>query len=164
VVLVGIGKNFDFKAVQAELDRQLKTAPRAKEARNSLKNGGYFIQVETAQQAAEVANLKAPEHMEVIAKDADKIADMVDNVGAIFVGPYTPEPIGDYVAGPNHVLPTGGTARFFSPLGVDAFLKASNVLTYDEAAFRKAAAHVITLAESEGLPAHAEAIRVRGKK
>lgn len=161
VVLVGIGAKFDFDAVERELARQLKLAPRRKQAESSLKTGGLFIRAQTPAQAAEVANMKAPEHMEILAQNPEKIADMVDRVGAIFIGPYTPEPIGDYVAGPNHVLPTGGTARFFSPLGVAAFLKASNVLTYGEAAFRRAAPHVIEFAESEGLFAHAEAIRVR---
>lgn len=161
VVLVGIGKDFDLQAVEWELEAQLQDAPRARQARQSLQRGGFFIRVSTATAAAEVANLKAPEHVEILAAGAEKIADAINNVGAIFIGPYTPEPIGDYVAGPNHVLPTGGTARFFSPLGVDAFLKASNVLTYNRTEFEKAAPHVITLAESEGLPAHARSIRVR---
>ncbi|MBX7245702.1 MAG: histidinol dehydrogenase [Candidatus Sumerlaeaceae bacterium] len=161
VVLVGIGARFDFEAVGKELAAQLKTAPRRAQASKSLRNGGIFIRVRTRDEAAEVANLKAPEHMEILTKVPAKIADKVDNVGAVFLGPYTPEPIGDYVAGPNHVLPTGGTARFFSPLGVDDFLKASNVLEFDRAGFDRAAGHVITLAETEGLSAHAEAIRVR---
>lgn len=160
VVLVGIG-DFSFDDVKAELERQLATAPRAAQARHSLETGGIFIHVETREQAIEVAELKAPEHMEILTDNPAEIADQVNNVGAIFVGPYTPEPIGDYVAGPNHVLPTGGTARFFSPLGVDAFLKASNVLTYTREAFLQAAPHTITLAESEGLHAHADSIRKR---
>lgn len=164
VVLVGIGADFNFKAVEKELEHQLGTAPRAAQARSSLQSGGIFIRVDTVDQAVEVAELKAPEHMEVLTRDAAAVADRVNNVGAIFVGPWTPEPVGDYVAGPNHVLPTGGTARFFSPLGVDAFLKASNVLTYDEKAFRKAAPHIVNLAQSEGLSAHAEAVRVRLEK
>jgi histidinol dehydrogenase len=147
--------------VEWELEAQLQGAPREKQARKSLEHGGIFVRVQSAEDAVEVANLKAPEHLEILAADAEKLADGIDNVGAIFIGPYTPEPIGDYVAGPNHVLPTGGTARFFSPLGVDAFLKASNVLTYNRTSFQAAAPHVITLAESEGLHAHANSIRVR---
>lgn len=160
VVLVGIG-DFDFAAVEQQLEQQLSTAPRAQQARRSLETGGIFIQVDSPELAVEVAEIKAPEHMEVMTANPDPIVDSVGNVGAIFVGPYTPEPIGDYVAGPNHVLPTGGTARFFSPLGVDAFLKASNVLKFSREAFDRAAPHTICLAESEGLSAHAQSIRVR---
>ncbi len=160
VVVVGIG-DFDFTAVESELQMQLAKAPRAVQARKSLENGGIFVQVQSRQEAVEVADLKAPEHMEIFTEKPEEIADHVRNVGAIFVGPYTPEPIGDYVAGPNHVLPTGGTARFFSPLGVDAFLKASNILTYSKQAFEEAAPHTICLAESEGLFGHADSIRIR---
>lgn len=161
VVLVGIGKKFDFEAVHKEVRRQLRGAPRAEQAKSSFINGGFFIRVENATQAIEVAEMKAPEHLEILAENAEEIANGINNVGAIFLGPFTPEPIGDYVAGPNHVLPTGGTARFFSPLGVDAFLKASNVLKFDIDSFLEAAPHVITLAESEQLFAHANAVRIR---
>jgi histidinol dehydrogenase len=164
VVLVGIGKAFDLAAVEWELEAQLQGAPREKQARRSLEHGGIFVRVASEEEAVEVANLKAPEHLEILTRIAERVADKIDHVGAIFIGPYTPEPIGDYVAGPNHVLPTGGTARFFSPLGVDAFLKASNVLTYNRHSFDAAAEHVITLAESEGLYAHANSIRVRLEK
>ncbi len=160
VVVLGIG-NFDFAALEQELEKQLLSAPRAAQAKQSLETGGIFIQVETREQAIELAELKAPEHMEILTQRPEELADGVNNVGAIFIGPYTPEPIGDYVAGPNHVLPTGGTARFFSPLGVDAFMKASNVLTFSREAFEDAAQHTIALAESEGLAAHDESIRVR---
>ncbi len=160
VVLVGID-NFDFKAVELELEKQLLKASRADQARRSLEFGGIFVHVETRQQAAEVAEMKAPEHMEILTENPAELAAAVSNVGAIFIGPYTPEPIGDYVAGPNHVLPTGGTARFFSPLGVDAFMKASNVLTFSREAFLAAAPHTICLAESEGLAAHAASVRIR---
>ena len=165
VVLVGIGRAFDFKAVEAELTRQLRHAPRRAQAEKSLRTGGFFVRVGDADEAVEVANLKAPEHLEIlVSRGAQAIADRIDNVGAIFVGPWTPEPIGDYVAGPNHVLPTGGTARFFSPLGVDAFMKCSNVLSYNERALKEAAPHAIALAESEGLSAHAEAVRIRSRR
>lgn len=160
VVLIGIG-DFDFAAVNAELQKQLLNATREKQARQSLETGGIFISVENRAQAIELAELKAPEHMEIMTEDPEELADAISNVGAIFIGDYTPEPIGDYVAGPNHVLPTAGTARFFSPLGVDAFLKASNVLTYSREAFLEAAPHTINLAESEGLSAHAQSIRAR---
>lgn len=160
VVLVGIG-DFDFDAVEREIATQITGAPREKQARQSLETGGIFVHVNTREEAVAVAEYKAPEHMEIMTRNPEELADAIDNVGAIFIGEYTPEPIGDYVAGPNHVLPTGGTARFFSPLGVDAFLKASNVLTYSREAFDRAARHTIVLAESEGLDAHANSIRVR---
>lgn len=162
VIVVGIGRKFDFTAVERELDAQLARSPRREHCEKCLNSGGsVFIRVQNAKQAAEVSNLKAPEHLEIIAREADAILELIENAGAVFLGAYTPEPIGDYVAGPNHVLPTGGTARFFSPLGVDDFLKSMNVLEYSKKAFQRAAPHVIALAESEGLPAHAESIRAR---
>ena len=161
VVLVGIGRDFDFTAVQKALRDQLRDAPRRKQAEASLAKGGFFVRVDTREQAVEVAEMKAPEHLEILTTNPEEIADEISNVGAIFLGPFTPEPVGDYVAGPNHVLPTSGTARFFSPLGVDAFLKSSNVLKFDGESFLEAAPHVITLAESEQLFAHANAVRIR---
>lgn len=161
IVLVGIGDDYDFKAVEEAIERGLATAPRAELIRRSLQTGGVFVRAENAEAAIEITELKAPEHLQVMTRDAESIVDRISNVGAAFVGPFSPVPLGDYAAGPNHVLPTGGTARFFSPLGVDAFLKASNVITYSEAAFRKAAPHVAVLAESEGLHAHAESVRLR---
>ncbi len=164
VVLVGIGADFDFDAVARELRLQLRTAPRRLQATSSLRKAGFFVRVSTPQEAVEVAELKAPEHLEIMTRSPEKIADKISSVGAIFLGAYTPEAVGDYIAGPNHVLPTGGTARFFSPLGVDAFLKASNVLEYDPRQLERDAAAVIALAESEGLYAHAESVRIRTKK
>jgi histidinol dehydrogenase len=164
VVLVGIGKDFDFSAVERELRLQMRSSPRREQAARSLRKSGFFVRVKDAAQAVEVAELKAPEHLEIMARDADAIAAKINNVGAIFLGAYTPEAVGDYVAGPNHVLPTGGTARFFSPLGVDAFLKTSNVLRYESGELEKVARHVVAIAECEGLHAHAESVRIRLKK
>jgi len=161
VVLAGIGKHFNFGAVEKALWEQLAAAPRSAQATQSLKSGGVFVRVASGEQAAEVANCKAPEHLEIIARGAENIADAISNAGAIFIGPYTPEAVGDYVAGPNHVLPTGGTARFFSPLSVDDFYKTSNVLNFSEPAMKRAAPHVVALAECEGLSGHAQAVRVR---
>lgn len=161
VVLVGIGADFDFDAVERELRLQLRRAPRRQQALSSLRRSGFFVRVATPQEAAKVAELKAPEHLEIMTRQPEKLADLISNVGAIFLGAYTPEAVGDYVAGPNHVLPTGGTARFFSPLGVDAFLKSSNVLQYEAGQLERDAPHIIALAESEGLFAHAESVRVR---
>ncbi|MGB9691789.1 MAG: histidinol dehydrogenase [Candidatus Sumerlaeaceae bacterium] len=164
VVLVGIGADFDFDAVERELRLQLQNAPRRQQALSSLRHAGFFVRVDTPDEAVEVAELKAPEHLEIITRAPEKLAARISNVGAIFLGAYTPEAVGDYIAGPNHVLPTAGTARFFSPLGVDAFLKASNVLCYEPTQLEKDAPHVIALAESEGLYAHAESMRIRTKK
>lgn len=164
VVLVGIGASFDFDAVERELRLQLRNAPRRTQALSSLRKSGFFVRVETPAQAVEVAELKAPEHLEIMTRDPEKLAEKISHAGALFLGAYTPEAVGDYIAGPNHVLPTGGTARFFSPLGVDAFLKASNVLQYSPTQLERDAAAIIALAESEGLYAHAESVRVRVKK
>ena len=161
VVLVGIGEDFDFHAVEQAINEQLLTAQRCKQIEMTLSKGGWFIRVPDRKSAVEIANAKAPEHLEILAQNPQEIADEIDAVGAIFIGNYTPEPIGDYVAGPNHVLPTGGTARFFSPLGVDDFLKHSNVLCLSRTAFLEAAPHTIAIAEKEGLFAHANAVKVR---
>jgi len=161
VVLVGIGEDFDFDAVERELRLQLATAPRRQQARRSLTRRGFFVRVRTREEAVEVAEMKAPEHLEIMARRPEQLAEKISNVGAIFLGAYTPEAVGDYIAGPNHVLPTGGTARFFSPLGVDAFLKTSNVLRYEPEQLERDAPHVIAMAEAEGLFAHAESVRVR---
>jgi histidinol dehydrogenase len=165
VIVVGIGRKFDFTAVEHELTAQLEKAPRREYAKKCIYSGGsVFVRVQTPRQAAEVANLKAPEHLEIITREPEAVLRHVENAGAVFIGEWTPEPIGDYVAGPNHVLPTGGTARFFSPLGVEDFLKTMNVIEYTKKAFNEAADHVIALAECEGLFAHAESIRVRRPK
>ena len=159
-VLIYIGR-LDKKTFQRELRRQVERSPRREIIRNSLKSQGMVVTVKTRSQAVELANLKAPEHLEVLARNPDKLAPKLTNAGAIFVGPYTPEPIGDYVAGPNHVLPTGGTARFFSPLSVSSFTKATSILKLTPKDFSKLANPAIQFAEEEGLPAHANAVRLR---
>lgn len=161
VVLVGIGSDFDFDAVERQLRLQLREAPRRQQAASSLERHGFFVRTSNEQEAAEVAELKAPEHLEIMTQRPERLAAQISNVGAIFLGAYTPEAVGDYIAGPNHVLPTGGTARFFSPLGVEAFLKASNVLSYEPHQLERDAPHVIALAEAEGLYAHAASVRLR---
>jgi histidinol dehydrogenase len=108
-----------------------------------------------------VADLRAPEHLELLVEHPLELAGRIRNAGAIFLGSHSPEPVGDYFAGPNHVLPTGGTARFASPLGVYDFVKRTSLIGYSAARLRAHAADVIRLAESEGLHGHAEAIRVR---
>jgi histidinol dehydrogenase len=111
--------------------------------------------------AAEAANLRAPEHLELLVRDPMALLGRIRNAGAIFLGPHSPEPVGDYFAGPNHVLPTGGTARWASPLGVYDFMKRSSIIGYSRARLRADADDVIRFAEAEGLHGHAEAIRAR---
>jgi histidinol dehydrogenase len=111
--------------------------------------------------ALDVANAIAPEHLEVLMADPMELLGSIRNAGAIFLGPWTPESVGDYVAGPNHVLPTGGTARFSSPLSVDDFMKKSSVISYSREALESDAATIITIASAEGLSAHADAVALR---
>jgi histidinol dehydrogenase len=113
------------------------------------------------EQAFEIANRVAPEHLEVMVQQPFEWLGAIKNAGAIFLGAYTPEPVGDYLAGPNHILPTGGTARFYSPVTVDTFMKKSSLLYYTHAGFQRSRNEIIKLAEVEGLTAHANSIRVR---
>jgi len=115
-------------------------------------------------EAIELANISAPEHLEIITEQPFTLLPYVKNAGAVFLGNYSPEPLGDYLAGPNHVLPTGGTARFYSVLNVETFMKKTSIIAYSKKALQAVANQVITLAEAEGLEAHANAIRVRGKE
>jgi histidinol dehydrogenase len=159
-ILIYIGK-LNLTAFKKELKHQIDKAPRKKIIQQSLKRQGTVVVVKTRAQAIELANLKAPEHLEVMTKNPEKLVGRLRNAGAIFLGPYTPEPIGDYVAGPNHVLPTAGTARFFSPLSVTSFMKGTSVLHFTKKDFRKLAKPAIDFAEEESFPAHAQAVRVR---
>ena len=111
--------------------------------------------------AVEVANRRAPEHLAVVAEGAERIASSIRHAGAIFLGDETPEPVGDYLAGPSHVLPTGGTARYASPLGVYDFVKRTSVIRYTRARLAEDADAIIALAEAEGLVGHAEAVKSR---
>ena len=144
-----------------ELETQIKSLSRKDMIEKSLKNYGCIIIADSIDKMIELANEIAPEHLEVCMENPMQYKDLLINAGAIFFGNYTPEPIGDYYAGPNHVLPTNGTARFSSPLFVSDFVKKSNYIYYTKDAFVKAAADVITLADKEGLDAHANSIKVR---
>ena len=146
-----------------EVERQLKDLPRAEIARASWENYGAAILVSDLQEGMDLANKIAPEHFELVVKDPYSWLGQVRNVGAVFLGRYSPEPVGDYFAGPNHVLPTGGTARFYSPLNVDTFMKKVSVIGYSEAALKRDAKQITILARSEGLEAHARAVEVRFK-
>ncbi|HYW06419.1 MAG TPA: histidinol dehydrogenase, partial [Longimicrobium sp.] len=148
-------------AVPAEIERLLESNPRRDVARQALESNGAIIVVGDLAAAAAVADLRAPEHLELLVADPLPLAGRIRNAGAIFLGAHSPEPMGDYFAGPNHVLPTGGTARFASPLGVYDFVKRTSLIGYSAERMRAHAADVIRLAESEGLHGHAEAVRVR---
>jgi histidinol dehydrogenase len=147
--------------VEDALHVLLQEAPRADVIRRSLQDNGRVIIVPDLCAAVEAANVVAPEHLEIITAEPLELLGEIRNAGAIFLGPWTPESLGDYVAGPNHVLPTGGTARFSSPLGVQDFVKRSSVLSYSREALESDAVSVMTIAAAEGLDAHADAVALR---
>jgi histidinol dehydrogenase len=149
------------KAVAAAVKEQLKNLSRQEIARKSLSGFGAIMIVSDLDAAIELANQIAPEHLELQVKDPFSVIGQIRNAGAVFLGDYTPEPIGDYIAGPNHVLPTAGTARFSSALSVDAFIKKTSLIRYSKAAFGREAGDVIRLAEIEGLDAHANSVKIR---
>jgi histidinol dehydrogenase len=122
---------------------------------------GYIILVKNMDEAADVANKLAAEHLQILTKDPRKIAKKIVNAGAIFLGPYTPVAVGDYVAGPSHVLPTGGSARFFSGLGVQDFYKCSHILSYTKSALEEVRGPLEKIAEIEGLKKHLDSVKVR---
>ena len=146
---------------KAELARQRQTLERKEIIESSLDNFGAIIVCSDMKQAVEFANELAPEHLEVCCQNPMEYVGKLDNAGSVFLGNYSPEPLGDYFAGPNHVLPTSGTARFFSPLSVDSFIKKSSFIYYTEEALRADAEDVIRFADTEGLTAHANSIKVR---
>lgn len=143
------------------VEKQLGALPKKEIAAKALAANGAIVLVGNLNEAIELANRVAPEHLELCVRDPEALLGQVRNAGAVFMGNYSPEPLGDYFAGPNHVLPTSGTARFFSALGVDNYIKKVSVVRYDEASLKAAAEDIITLAECEGLDAHANSIRVR---
>jgi histidinol dehydrogenase len=148
-------------AVQAEMARQLKTLPRRADIARVLKRRGALVVVRDLEEAVVLADQVAPEHLELIVADAARWAPRIRNAGALFLGPFAPAPLGDYLAGPNHVLPTGGTARFFSPLGVYHFVKRTSVVSATRRGLKRLAPSVVRLAALEGYDAHAAAIRIR---
>ena len=154
------------KDVAAEIDRQLETLPRREIASASIENNGKIIVTDSIERAVEVANAIAPEHLEMCVENPRAWLDKIKNAGSVFLGGYTPEALGDYFAGPNHTLPTGGSAKFSSPLSVDDFVKKTQYIMYSAEALEKAAADVEYFAESEGLDGHARSVKIRagGKK
>ncbi len=147
--------------VKKEVKIQAARLPRQEIISRSLNRYGAVVIVESVKRAIELVNVIAPEHLELCVEDPFSLLGSVKNAGAIFLGHYASEPLGDYFAGPNHVLPTNGTARFFSPLNVADFIKKSSVISYTKEALEKAADDVMLFAEAEGLKAHANAIRAR---
>ncbi|MDH5510045.1 MAG: histidinol dehydrogenase [Nitrospinota bacterium] len=151
-------------SVAGELKRQTKKLDRKDIVEACLKRNCFAFVVENIDGAVQIANRFGPEHLEILIKKPGAIVKKIENAGAIFVGPWTPEALGDYSAGPNHVLPTGGTARFYSPLGVYDFIKRTSYLNFTKAGFQKLAGGVMAVAREEGLDAHARAVEIRLKK
>ena len=149
------------KKVKLLVEKFLLEITRSKIASSSWYNFGAIILVENLNQAVELINIKAPEHLQLILKNAKNVIRKIKNAGAIFVGPYTPEAVGDYIAGPNHVLPTNGTAKYSSGLSVLDFYKRTTVVNFNKSSLNELGKHVITLAEAEGLEAHARSILIR---
>ncbi len=147
--------------VQKEVEKQTAVLERKDIINKSIENYGAVIVTDTIEEACAISNGIAPEHMEVCTKSPFEVLPLIKNAGAIFLGHYTPEPLGDYMAGPNHVLPTGGTARFFSPLSVDDFIKKSSLISFSKEALLNLSDDIIAFANAEGLTAHANAVRVR---
>jgi histidinol dehydrogenase len=149
------------EAVEKELQLQLENLPRRAIAEKALEAFGKIILVDSLESGVEAVNQLAPEHLEIVVENDDKVLDNIRHAGAIFIGPYSSEPVGDYFAGPNHIIPTNGTARFSSPLSVDSFLKKSSVIRYSREALHNNSQAITELARYEGLEAHARAIEKR---
>ncbi len=145
----------------ASVKKQIEQLPRKNIAKKSIDDFGAIMVVPDIETGIDLSNRLAPEHLELIVKDPFDYMDRIQNAGALFLGAYTPEPMGDYIAGPNHVLPTAGTARFSSALSVEHFTKKTSLIHYSKAAFQKEADDVIRLAETEGLGAHASSVKIR---
>ncbi len=151
------------KLVAVEIESQLAELPRQEIARESINNNGRIIIAKSIEEAILISNEIAPEHLELAVMDPFALLSKIKNAGSIFLGHNTPEPLGDYLAGPNHTIPTSGTAKFASPLSVDDFIKKSSVIYYSKEALEKVKDKVILFAESEGLTAHANSVRKRFK-
>ena len=149
------------QAVDGEIIRQTGYLSRSEIMECSLRDFGCAIVCKTLDDCAALANEVAPEHLEIVTEDPRALLPQIKNAGAVFLGAWSPEPLGDYLAGPDHVLPTSGTARFFSPLSVDSFLKTMSIIQYDQASLAPIKDQIITLAQSEKLTAHANSIQVR---
>ena len=149
------------RTVATEVEDQLKELPREEIAAASLQNMGKIILAKDMETVVAMANISAPEHLEIMTKEPFRLMPLLRNCGAMFLGQDSPEPLGDYFAGPNHILPTGGTAKFYSVLNVETFMKKTSIISYTHDALMEAADDIINMAEAEGLRAHANAIRKR---
>ncbi len=149
------------RRIAERVDTRLAVLPRREIAERSIASGGGIILTDTLEEAAKISNQIAPEHLELYVKDPDALLPKIKNAGAVFMGAYTPEPVGDYFAGPDHILPTGGSARFFEVLSEDVFTRKMSVIRYTEEALKEDGEHIVRLAESESLLAHARAILAR---
>ncbi|MCP4265869.1 MAG: histidinol dehydrogenase [Candidatus Brocadiaceae bacterium] len=147
-----------------EISKQIETLPRGDLIRESLNKFGFIVITKDMNEAIDISNTLAPEHLQVIVKNEDEVLSRLRHAGAIFAGPFTPVAVGDYFAGPSHVLPTGATARFFSGLSVNDFLKRTSIISYSAEALRSSADDIITIANSEGLQAHAHSVKIRVDK
>lgn len=147
--------------VSLEVEKQLRELPRQEIARASIERNGLIVVARDMRQALRFANISAPEHLELLTTDPFQWLPYVRHAGAVFLGAYSPEPLGDYFAGPNHVLPTGGTARFYSVLNVETFMKRTSLISYTAKALSEVSEDIMRLAKTEGLEAHANAIRLR---
>ncbi|MEM6796325.1 MAG: histidinol dehydrogenase [Acidobacteriota bacterium] len=152
------------KAVQREVQKQLRTLPTARVARAALTNQGAAVVVPNTETLLYWIERLAPEHLQLVGADAEDLGDRIRNSGAIFLGAHTPVAFGDYIAGPSHVLPTAGHARFASGLGLEDFIRRSHLVRFDASAASRTAAAVGALADVEGLPAHALSARLRGEE
>lgn len=161
-VLITFNSNYAHR-VEGEIRRQLRILPRRKIAEASIKSRSFIIVAKDLSEAAALSNEIAPEHLELAIQDPEKLLPKIRNAGAIFLGYHTPEACGDYIAGPSHVLPTAGSARFSSPLGVTAFLKTSSIIHFEAKALQDFGKSIICLAELEGLQAHAQSVQIRLK-
>ena len=159
-ILITTSKDLAEK-VSEEIARFTAALSRKEIILKSLDNYGYILVAETMEEAIEAANDIASEHLEIVTKNAFEVMTKIRNAGAIFIGEYSSEPLGDYFAGPNHVLPTNGTAKFFSPLGVDDFIKKSSIISYSREALAPVYQDIVQFAECEKLTAHANSIRIR---
>ncbi len=159
-ILITTSKELAQKVSQ-EVDRFVRELSRSEIIRSSLDNYGYLMVADSMEDAIDTANEIASEHLEIMTKDAFMVMTKIRNAGAIFIGEYSSEPLGDYMAGPNHILPTNGTAKFFSPLGVDDFVKKSSIISYSREALKPIYKDIVEFANSERLTAHANSIAVR---
>lgn len=159
-ILITISRELG-EAVAKEIEKQISILERKDIIEKSLANYGKIILVENLEEAVELSNNIAPEHLELCVREPFDLLNKVEDAGAIFLGNYSPEPLGDYLAGPNHVLPTSGTAKFYSPLSVDDFIKKSSIIYYNRESLQKVKDDIMILAEAEGLTAHKNSIKVR---